>query len=100
MEATPSPLRSPGFCVTTVDKRDLTLHLYDLHGGRPELWPGNLNYSNALMYVVDASDTEHVADSMNALGVLLQERAIRGGAQPILIFANKQDLARALPPKW
>lgn len=55
-------------------------------------------YANteALIYVIDSSDSERLATSRSELLTMLAEDELKN--VPVLVFANKQDVAGALSP--
>lgn len=51
--------------------------------------------TDALMYVIDASDRKRLEETGEELSQLLEEDKMAG--VPLLVLANKQDLLNALP---
>jgi len=67
-------------------------------GGQKTIRPFWSNYfesSDALVYVIDSSDQRRLEESGAELKELLAEDKL--GGVPLLVLANKQDLAQALP---
>lgn len=85
-----------GFNVETVEYKNLKLQVWDLGGQgtiRP-YWRCYYPNTNAIIYVVDSSDTERIEMAKQEMLAMLQENDLRG--VPLLVFANKQDIAGAL----
>lgn len=53
--------------------------------------------TSAIIYVIDASDTERLDTSRSELLTMLSEEELAG--VPLLVFCNKQDMQGALPPE-
>ena len=69
-------------------------------GGQKSLRPIWENYfeaNDALIYVIDSSDTYRLEESGKELRMLLEENQLSG--IPLLIYANKQDLNLSLSPE-
>ncbi len=60
------------------------------------LWHHYFSGSNALIFMVDSNDRDRIDEAREELFGLLTDDALHG--VPVLVFANKQDLPRALPP--
>lgn len=85
-----------GFNMETVQYRNINFKVWDL-GGQDSIRPfWRLYYQNtdAIIYVVDAADTDRIALSRKELHYMLQEEELR--RTMLLVFANKQDLPGAL----
>lgn len=85
-----------GFAIQTFQYQDYHLNIWDI-GGQRSLRPYWKNYfekTDAIIWVVDSSDTARLEDCKEELDKLLQEERLYGAT--ILIFANKQDLPGAL----
>jgi ADP-ribosylation factor protein 1/Arf/Sar family protein len=92
-----------GFNVETVKYKNIELNIWDVGGQdkiRP-LWRHYYQNVDALIYVVDTSDTDRIDDSKNyeynakyELQKLLNEDELRDVI--LLVYANKQDLPNAL----
>merc|ERR1719401_1951021 len=77
--------------------RLLMLNVWDI-GGQKTIRPYWSNYfenADALVYVIDSSDSRRLQESGNELTELLQEDKL--ASIPLLVFANKQDLLQATP---
>jgi len=84
-----------GFNVETVRYKRLTFRVWDL-GGQSSIRPYWRCYypnTNAIVYVVDSTDTARFNQSKEELLTLLTEPELKG--VPLLIFANKQDVDSA-----
>jgi ADP-ribosylation factor-like protein 3 len=69
-------------------------------GGQKAIRPYWKNYyenTDALVYVIDSADRRRMEETGVELSSLLEEEKLAG--VPVLIFANKQDLLNAMPPK-
>jgi ADP-ribosylation factor-like protein 13B len=73
-----------------------TLKFHDMGGGVKirKIWESYYADSHGVIYVVDASDEERLAESKQCLAEVREHAQLAG--KPILIFANKQDLPGAL----
>ncbi|XP_075040737.1 ADP-ribosylation factor-like protein 13A isoform X2 [Mixophyes fleayi] len=79
-----------------LDQFDLTL--LELPSGQKARANWRLYYphAHALVFVVDASDPEHIQEVSRILASILKHPRVAG--KPLLILANKQDRAGALLP--
>ncbi len=87
-----------GFNVKSIKTSDFKLNVWDI-GGQKSIRPYWKNYFDnvdALVFVIDSADRKRVADAAAELQSLLEEEKLAG--VPVLIFANKQDLALAMDP--
>ena len=85
-----------GFNVETVTYNNLKLQVWDL-GGQGNIRPYWRCYypnTNAVIYVVDSTDTERIDVAKSEMITMLQEEDLKG--VPLLIFANKQDMPNAM----
>ncbi|CAE7514982.1 arl3 [Symbiodinium natans] len=75
----------------------LTMASWDLGGRIPDraLWRKYYKDADALIFVVDSADRRRLEESQNQLEDLLREDDLVD--KPLLVYANKQDLPRALP---
>uniref|UniRef100_A0A2N9I3A4 ADP-ribosylation factor n=1 Tax=Fagus sylvatica TaxID=28930 RepID=A0A2N9I3A4_FAGSY len=85
-----------GFNVENVKYKNISFYVWDVGGQdkiRP-LWRHYFNNTQALVFVVDSTDRERVAEARNELhrilGELLQQNT------KLLVFANKQDLPNSM----
>merc|ERR1712176_274017 len=83
--------------IKSLVKDGMKLNVWDI-GGQKTIRPYWSNYfesSDALVYVIDSSDTRRLEESGQELRELLGEDKL--GGIPLLVFANKQDLLQATP---
>jgi signal recognition particle receptor subunit beta len=59
------------------------------------LWRHYFESTEAIVWVVDSSDTQRLHEAREELLRVLSEEQLRGA--PLLVFANKQDMPNALP---
>ncbi len=85
-----------GFAIQTFQYEGYHINVWDI-GGQKSLrayWKNYFEKTDAIIWVVDSSDTARLSDCKEELDKLLQEERLHGAT--ILIFANKQDLPGAL----
>ena len=85
-----------GFQIKTVRRDGYALNVWDV-GGQKSLrsyWRNYFERTDALIWVVDSSDTARMQDCRDELHRLLQEERLAGAC--LLILANKQDIAGSL----
>ena len=88
-----------GFNVKTMNSCGFKLSVWDI-GGQRTIRPYWRNYyaeTNGLVFVIDAADTRRLEEAGVELHQLLEEELL--GRVPLLVFANKQDLVNATPPR-
>jgi len=93
-----STIPTIGFNVETVQFKNIKFQVWDL-GGQSSIRPyWRCYYANtqAIIYVIDASDVDRLATSKAELLTMLSEEELQG--VPLLVFANKQDVPGALKP--
>ena len=76
------------------------IHCSPYSGGQKSIRPYWRNYydrTDALIYVVDSSDSKRLEETASELSELLKEDKLHG--VPLLVFANKQDLLNAQEAK-
>ncbi|XP_061179785.1 E3 ubiquitin-protein ligase TRIM23-like [Saccostrea echinata] len=81
-----------GFNVETVEYKNVKFTIWDVGGQqkiRP-LWKHYFFNTQAVIFVVDSSNRERLAESFNELAKLVQEKELKEAS--LLIFANKQDV--------
>ncbi|KAI8911116.1 ADP-ribosylation factor family-domain-containing protein [Gorgonomyces haynaldii] len=86
-----------GFNVKTVQHQGFKLNVWDV-GGQESIrayWRNYFESTDVLIYVIDSADTRRLAETAQELEQLLRETKLNN--VPLLVFANKQDLATALP---
>eukprot|EP00090_Calanus_glacialis_P010609 TRINITY_DN19049_c0_g1_i1.p1 TRINITY_DN19049_c0_g1~~TRINITY_DN19049_c0_g1_i1.p1 ORF type:complete len:602 (-),score=134.15 TRINITY_DN19049_c0_g1_i1:284-2089(-) len=82
-----------GFNVETLEFKNVKITLWDV-GGQHKLRPLWKHYylnTQAVIYVLDASNKERIGESHNELVKLLSEKELKDAS--LLILANKQDQA-------
>nr|XP_039325025.1 ADP-ribosylation factor-like protein 2 isoform X2 [Saimiri boliviensis boliviensis] len=89
-----------GFNIKTLEHRGFKLNIWDV-GGQKSLrsyWQNYFESTDGLIWVVDSVDHQHMQDCQRELHSLLLEERLdeRLDRAILLIFANKQDLPRAL----
>jgi len=85
-----------GFNIMTLEYRGYKLNIWDI-GGQKSLrayWRNYFETTDALIWVVDSSDTRRLNDCKEELHKLLEEEKLAGAS--LCIFANKQDISGAL----
>ncbi len=96
-----------GFNVKSIIKDSFKLNVWDI-GGQKEIrkyWENYYDNVDGLIFVVDSSDDIRVSECNIELKLLISVTFIfifqesKLAKVPILIFANKQDLAGALSPE-
>mmetsp|Transcript_86140 Transcript_86140/g.240898 ORF Transcript_86140/g.240898 Transcript_86140/m.240898 type:complete len:186 (+) Transcript_86140:97-654(+) len=85
-----------GFNIKSLVHGSFKLNVWDI-GGQQSIRPYWSNYfkaSDALVYVVDSSDSRRFDESTKELKELLGDEKLQG--VPLLVFANKQDILQAV----
>lgn len=87
-----------GFNVETVEYRNLQLAVWDVGGQKKirVLWHHYFRGANAIIYVLDSSDVDRVEEAREELMSMLDSDEL--SSIPLLVYANKQDMPRALSP--
>ncbi|CAF9923750.1 MAG: hypothetical protein ALECFALPRED_002538 [Alectoria fallacina] len=81
-----------GFIIKTIDYEGYRLNIWDV-GGQKTLrtyWRNYFEKTDALIWVVDATDRLRITDCRQELGSLLLEERLMGAT--LLVFANKTDV--------
>ncbi|KAK1962905.1 ARF/SAR superfamily [Colletotrichum sublineola] len=81
-----------GFIIKTIDYNGYKLNIWDV-GGQKTLrsyWRNYFEKTDALIWVVDATDRLRIEDCREELHGLLQEERLSGAS--LLVFANKTDV--------
>eukprot|EP00095_Tigriopus_kingsejongensis_P005822 maker-scaffold425_size175135-snap-gene-0.36 protein:Tk05822 transcript:maker-scaffold425_size175135-snap-gene-0.36-mRNA-1 annotation:"adp-ribosylation factor 1" len=84
-----------GFNVEEINFNNLSMTVWDVGGQskiRP-LWQHYFQSSDAVVFVVDSSDRERLAEASEELWSVLSDDRLRDAC--LLVLANKQDLPRA-----
>ncbi|XP_027114377.1 ADP-ribosylation factor-like [Coffea eugenioides] len=85
-----------GFNVETVEYKSVSFTVWDVGGQdriRP-LWKYYYQSTQALIFVIDSSDRDRVAEARDELHRMLNEDELRNAL--LLVLANKQDLPNAM----
>uniref|UniRef100_A0A8C2HRW5 ADP-ribosylation factor-like protein 6 n=1 Tax=Cyprinus carpio TaxID=7962 RepID=A0A8C2HRW5_CYPCA len=84
-----------GFNIKSVASHGMKLNVWDI-GGQKKIrpfWKKYLENTDLLVYVIDSADKKRFEETGLELSELIDEENLTG--DPILIFANKQDLGTA-----
>ncbi|KAJ8266006.1 hypothetical protein GJAV_G00124830 [Gymnothorax javanicus] len=86
-----------GFNIKSVTSYGMKLNVWDIGGQRKirSFWKKYLENTDLLIYVIDSTDKKRFEETGLELSELIDEENMKD--VPMLIFANKQDLATALP---
>ncbi|XP_051956523.1 ADP-ribosylation factor-like protein 3 [Xyrauchen texanus] len=86
-----------GFNIKSVACDGMKLNVWDIGGQRKirPFWKKYLENTDLLIYVIDSADKKRFEETGLELSELIDEENLNG--VPLLIFANKQDLATASP---
>ncbi|XP_055615453.1 ADP-ribosylation factor-like protein 3 isoform X1 [Toxorhynchites rutilus septentrionalis] len=85
-----------GFNIKSVVSDGFKLNVWDI-GGQSKIRPYWKNYfenTDVLIYVIDSSDRKRLEETGDELAELLLDDKLK--RVPLLVFANKQDIAGAL----
>lgn len=84
-----------GFNLETLTYKSVTFQVWDLGGqtGIRPFWRCYFSDTDAVIYVVDSTDTERMGVAKHELFALLDEEELKNAV--LLIFANKQDVKGA-----
>merc|ERR1712224_1143587 len=88
-----------GFNVETVEYRNLKFTVCDV-GGQDKirkLWRHYYTGTQGLIFVIDSSDPDRIEAACEELSKMLADEEMKDAV--LLVFANKQDLPRAMSPK-
>ncbi|CAD5216603.1 unnamed protein product [Bursaphelenchus okinawaensis] len=87
-----------GYNVEKFSASNIAFTAYDMSGQSKyrNLWETQFKACNAIIFVVDSSDKLRMAVARDELWMILDHKDIKGRKIPILVFANKSDLARIL----
>jgi len=80
----------------TVKYKNIRLDLWDSSGQKQlrQMWKHYYEKIHGLIFVIDSADTERLKEVREELHLALNEKAL--GDVPVLVFANKQDMPRAV----
>eukprot|EP01012_Entosiphon_sulcatum_P031408 TRINITY_DN395_c0_g1_i2.p2 TRINITY_DN395_c0_g1~~TRINITY_DN395_c0_g1_i2.p2 ORF type:complete len:179 (+),score=50.66 TRINITY_DN395_c0_g1_i2:32-568(+) len=87
-----------GFNIKSVQREGFKLNLWDIGGQKAirSYWANYFDETDLLIWVVDSSDKKRLEETGTELTALLAEDKLQN--VPLLVLANKQDLAEALTP--
>jgi len=88
-----------GFNVETIEFKNLKLTMWDVGGQhriRP-LWRHYFQNTDAMIFVVDASDRERIEEAREELYRCLEDDLLKNA--PLLVFANKIDMPKSMQAK-
>ncbi|CAK9219040.1 hypothetical protein BDL97_02G189800 [Sphagnum fallax] len=91
-----STIPTIGFNVETVQHNNIKFQVWDL-GGQTSIrpyWRCYFPNTQAVIYVVDSSDTDRMSIAKDEFHAILEEEELKDAV--VLIYANKQDLPGAL----
>jgi small GTP-binding protein len=80
-----------GFIIETVKYKNIQFTIWDI-GGQSKirhLWKSYFHLANAVVFVLDSSDSKRINESTDELSQIVQEEELKDCV--FLIFANKQD---------
>ncbi|VDL77104.1 unnamed protein product [Nippostrongylus brasiliensis] len=85
-----------GFNLETVEYRNVSFTVWDVGGQQRirALWKYYFRDTQAIIFVVDSSDTDRMEEARNEIHALIEDSELHGAA--VLVFANKQDLPNAM----
>ncbi|CAL9098429.1 unnamed protein product [Musa textilis] len=90
-----STIPTIGFNVETVQYNNVKFQVWDLGTLiRQPYWRCYFPNTQAVIYVVDSSDTDRLVTAKDEFHAILEEEELKGAV--VLVFANKQDLPGAL----
>jgi ADP-ribosylation factor-like protein 3 len=86
-----------GFNVKSVECEGFKLNMWDIGGQKAirQYWCHYYDEVDVLIYVVDSADRRRLEETGMELQTLMGEEKLNN--TPLLVFANKMDLATALP---
>ncbi len=89
-----------GFQVEKFSKENLSFTCYDMSGQSTYrgLWESYYSEIQAVVFVLDSSDKLRMVMARDELNMLLSHENVAGRQLPILVFANKMDIAGSLTP--
>ncbi|KAL9224595.1 hypothetical protein vseg_000614 [Gypsophila vaccaria] len=91
-----STIPTIGFNVETVQYKNIKFQVWDL-GGQTSIrpyWRCYFPNTQAIIYVVDSSDTDRLVTAKDEFHAILMEEELKNAV--VLIYANKQDIPGAL----
>jgi small GTP-binding protein len=98
MNETVKTIPTVGFNVESMNYKTLSMTMWDI-GGQDKiraLWKYYYSGTDAVIFVVDSSDTDRLEESAEELHKMLQDEELSDAC--VLVYANKQDLSGSLAP--
>ena len=91
-----STVPTNGSNIENFNYKNFSFRIWDLGGrsNRRAFWPKYYENAQALIYVVDSTDTNRVEEARGELHKMLAEDQLK--KLNLLIYANKQDLPEAI----
>merc|ERR1719261_1854425 len=85
-----------GFNVETVEYKNISFTVWDIGGQQKirKLWRYYYQGTDGAIFIVDSSDRDRIEDAREELFRMLDDDEMRNAV--LLVFANKQDLPRAM----
>ncbi|XP_071401561.1 ADP-ribosylation factor-like protein 3 [Centroberyx affinis] len=86
-----------GFNIKSITCHGMKLNVWDIGGQRNirTFWNKYLENTDLLIYVIDSTDKKRFEETGVELSELVEAENLQG--VPVLVFANKQDVATATP---
>lgn len=90
-----------GFQVEEFKKNNINFTVYDMSGQSRyrSLWEHYYNDVQAIIFVLDSTDRLRICVAKEELQQLLSHEEIKKTRAPVLLFANKMDVAGSLTPE-
>mmetsp|Transcript_11017 Transcript_11017/g.19090 ORF Transcript_11017/g.19090 Transcript_11017/m.19090 type:complete len:176 (+) Transcript_11017:57-584(+) len=87
-----------GFSIETFTAHNTKLKTMDMSGAMKyqQLWVHYFDQAQGIVFVVDSADIAQLGTARDTLSATLQHAQLQG--VPLLVLANKQDLAGAMRP--
>ncbi|XP_053171424.1 ADP-ribosylation factor 4-like [Scomber japonicus] len=85
-----------GYNIETVEYKNISFSLWDVGSESiiRRMWKHYLENTQGLIFVVDSTDPERIKEAADELHKMLEDEELK--ETPLLVFANKQDLPRAM----
>ena len=82
-----------GFNVENVKYKSLEFTIWDIGGQKKirDLWAHYFERNNAVIFIIDSSDADRLEEAKETLHWVLNSEELK--TVPLLVFANKQDMA-------
>ncbi|CAL6081444.1 ADP-ribosylation_factor [Hexamita inflata] len=82
-----------GYITEIIEYKNIKFNIWDV-GGKSIFWTQYYQNIDAIIFVVDSTDTCRIQDARNELQKLMNEDQLKDTT--LLVFANKQDLPQAM----